>query len=118
MFDESPVPRNRQGSGFVWGTRMTLHASGTRVRNSGCKRPKQIKTPKGQQEIENPGWAENKAYTMANGIFTYNDGTKENDGKKIMGIRTHSPLMYKHTRNLVNLNLDEIKKKCTCIVLN
>ena len=39
----------------------------------------------GQQEINNPGWAENKAYIMANGIFTYDDGTKENDGKTVMG---------------------------------
>jgi len=39
----------------------------------------------GQQEINNPGWSENKAYIMANGIFTYNDGTKENDGTKVMG---------------------------------
>jgi len=183
----------------------------------------------GQQEINNPGWAENKVYIMANGIFTYNDGTKENDGTKIMGgksgviltldkdsykkpekpiiesvsvgkrkvheqaillaslnmnffaardtymgqvplltqlihifeenemlesakdgqnlqqffnlletayscndrhelkrilaengelIRKHSPLMYKNTRDLVDLKTNEIKKKCASIVLN
>ena len=182
----------------------------------------------GQQEINSPAWTENKAYIMANGIFTYNDGTKENDGTKIMGgksgviltldkdsnkspekpiiesvsvgerkvheqaillaslnmkffaardnsmgqvplitqrihifeddtmlksakddqdqqaffdllkaihscdnegelkrlledhgelIRTHSPLMHKHTRNLNNLELDEMKNKCAHIVV-
>ena len=39
----------------------------------------------GDKEFDNPRWAENKAYIMANGIFTYNDRTRNNDGKKIMG---------------------------------
>ena len=39
----------------------------------------------GEGEIENPRGAGNKAFIMANGIFTYNDGTMENDGKKVMG---------------------------------
>ncbi|MCK5661605.1 MAG: hypothetical protein KAH86_09605, partial [Methanosarcinales archaeon] len=30
----------------------------------------------------------------------------------------HSPLMHKHTRNLANLKLDEIREKCASIVLN